>query len=189
MRSAGFAKFQVSLNLSRAQLLDPGLIAAVRSSLERTGLPPDLLCFEVPEAVVLGSSRTAAIARELADAGVGLILDDFWAIAPDLLAGLPPIQSVKVDLNVAAGGRLDADIDRVASIARARRVPLVAKRVGSAEQLAFALEIGCEFFQGDGVSATVPAQDLVREAQTAALLFGAGAGPAPFFQDEEPAAA
>lgn len=94
-RAAGRPVF-VGVNLALAELRDPGLVDDVRSVLDRTGLPPDLLHLEITEDAAL-SDVDLPVLRALATTGVRLTLDDFGtgacrlAILPSL-----PVQGLKL---------------------------------------------------------------------------------------------
>ena len=94
-RVAGRPVF-VGVNLAQAELRDPGLVEDVRSVLDRTGLPPDLLHLEITEDAAL-SDVDLPVLRALAATGVRLTLDDFGT-GVSRLATLPslPVSGLKL---------------------------------------------------------------------------------------------
>lgn len=100
-RSAGEPVF-VGVNLSPAELRDPGLVQDVRDLLDRTGLAPGLLHLEITEDVSL-SDADLPVLRGLVATGAQLTLDDFGT-GLSRLALLPvlPVHGLKL-----AGALLD----------------------------------------------------------------------------------
>jgi diguanylate cyclase (GGDEF)-like protein/PAS domain S-box-containing protein len=70
----------LEVNLSGLSIGDPPLLALISRELERTGVPPRSLIFEVTEtAAVLNMPRAGRFARDLTRLGCRFALDDFGA--------------------------------------------------------------------------------------------------------------
>lgn len=109
--------FSVSVNVSGAQLREPGLAEAVLSAVHRYGVPPRALALELTETQPIDNPANAC--RELAtlrEAGVQLALDDYgvgWSALSRLLE--LPFTALKLDRVLVSG--LPAD-RRSAAIAQ-----------------------------------------------------------------------
>ena len=68
--------FSMAVNLSARQLAQPDLVAQVAAALERTGAPPERVCLEITESVLMAETTIEAI-DALRALGVRLSIDDF----------------------------------------------------------------------------------------------------------------
>jgi diguanylate cyclase (GGDEF)-like protein len=97
---AGEGPFQVSVNVSAAQLVQADFLRDVQEALSVSGLPPPLLCLELTESVFLGKSinNVRHLFNDLKKMGIELALDDFGTGYSSLsyLEGLP-FDKVKID--------------------------------------------------------------------------------------------
>ena len=88
----------MAVNLSRAQLAQPGWIARVRAILEETGMPPASLQLEVTESLAAQDEQTQLRLHELKALGIKLALDDFGTGYSSLSSlHLLPVDTVKID--------------------------------------------------------------------------------------------
>ncbi|XYJ08741.1 putative bifunctional diguanylate cyclase/phosphodiesterase [Telluria sp. B2] len=88
----------MAVNLSRAQLAQPGWIARVRAILEETGMPPASLQLEVTESLAAQDEHTQLRLHELKALGIKLALDDFGTGYSSLSSlHLLPVDTVKID--------------------------------------------------------------------------------------------
>jgi len=90
---------QVAVNVSSLQFGRDSFIDEVVSTLQHTGLPPELLQIELTESVMLnGVARSAETMKRLKDLGVSLVIDDFGT-GYSCLSYLPslPFDALKVD--------------------------------------------------------------------------------------------
>ena len=144
----------VRVNVSARQLAEPGLAETVKAALDESGLPPERLCLEVTESVVLeDGDRCVAALQALRDIGVGVSLDDFGTgyCSLSYLRRLP-IDSLKIDRSFVRGLGLEADDDSIVTsvidLARSLGVSVVAEGVETQEQLAGLRARGCDTMQG-----------------------------------------
>jgi diguanylate cyclase (GGDEF)-like protein len=172
----------VRVNVSARQLAEPGLTATVTDALAASGLPPERLCLEVTESIVLeDGDRSVSALRALRDIGVGVSLDDFGTgyCSLSYLRRLP-IDSLKIDRSFVRGLGNEADDDSIVTsvidLARSLGVSVVAEGVETEEQLAGLRARGCDTVQGflfakpgpaDGIAAAVSAAD-ARDTRAAA---------------------
>jgi diguanylate cyclase (GGDEF)-like protein/PAS domain S-box-containing protein len=71
---------RLEVNLSARSLGDPALLAAIESRIERTGIDPGRLIFEITETAAVASfAQARAFADRLRELGCGFALDDFGA--------------------------------------------------------------------------------------------------------------
>lgn len=166
------SRIQLSLNVSAAQLADDEVVAHVRTLLETTGWPPDLLCLEITETVALAD--TAQAARRLAslrELGCRVALDDFgtgWS-SLGLLRDLP-VDVVKIDRSfVEDVHRSVTDAVLVRSVLEAAHAlgqRVCAEGVSVPEQARQLAAMGCDRAQGWWFGRAVPASALPEVART-----------------------
>jgi diguanylate cyclase (GGDEF)-like protein len=144
----------IRVNVSARQLAEPGLAETVKGALIASGLPPERLCLEVTESVVLeDGDRSVAALQALRDIGVGVSLDDFGTgyCSLSYLRRLP-IDSLKIDRSFVRGLGHEADDDSIVTsvidLARSLGVSVVAEGVETEEQLAGLRARGCDTMQG-----------------------------------------
>jgi diguanylate cyclase (GGDEF)-like protein/PAS domain S-box-containing protein len=144
----------ISINLSPRQFQEGGLPAYVGAMLEATGLPSELLIFEITETMVMADlSGAREIMKKLNALGVRLAIDDFGT-GHSSLAYLKqfPVHEVKVDRAFVQGvaeSPVDSAIVRaVIDLANAMGITTVAEGVETRSQVAGLKMIGCQVAQG-----------------------------------------
>jgi diguanylate cyclase (GGDEF)-like protein len=144
----------IRVNVSARQLAEPGLAETVKAALAASGLPPERLCLEVTESIVLeDGDRSVAALEALREIGVGVSLDDFGTGYCSLayLRRLP-IDSLKIDRSFVRGLGHEADDDSIVTsvidLARSLGVSVVAEGVETEEQLDGLRARGCDTMQG-----------------------------------------
>jgi diguanylate cyclase (GGDEF)-like protein len=164
----------IRVNVSARQLAEPGLADTVKTALAASGLPPERLCLEVTESVLLeDGDRSVAALQALRDIGVGVSLDDFGTgyCSLSYLRRLP-IDSLKIDRSFVRGLGHEADDDSIVTsvidLARSLGVSVVAEGVETEEQLDGLRARGCDTMQGFLFARPGP-------ASTVAALMGEGA--------------
>jgi predicted signal transduction protein with EAL and GGDEF domain len=143
----------LAVNLSRAQLKQPGLVPEVQAVLQANGMRPEQLQLEVTESFAAQDEQVQAMLRALKAAGVRLALDDFGT-GYSSLACLHqlPVDTVKVDRSFVAHAR-EVEYHRVlisATIRMARTLGMVtvAEGIETEDQAALMLELDCDRGQG-----------------------------------------
>jgi diguanylate cyclase (GGDEF)-like protein/PAS domain S-box-containing protein len=144
----------ISVNLSPRQFQESGLLSQVAAALDATGLPSELLIFEITETMVMQDLAGAReIMKKLNRLGVRLAIDDFGT-GHSSLAYLKqfPVQEVKVDRAFVQGvgdSAVDSAIVRaVIDLAGAMGISAVAEGVETADQVSGLKMLGCPVAQG-----------------------------------------
>jgi len=158
--------FQVSINLSARQLVQPGLAEELAQVIEETGVEPSVLCCEITESVLMVDTETVidAISRVRA-LGVEFAIDDFGTGYSSLgYLKRFPVDSVKIDRSFVSGLGTDpgdaAIVSAVIGLAHALNLRVTAEGVETEEQLLALIELGCDQAQGYFFSPPQPAPDL-----------------------------
>jgi diguanylate cyclase (GGDEF)-like protein/PAS domain S-box-containing protein len=144
----------ISINLSPRQFQESGLLAQVAGVLDATGLPAELLIFEITESMVMEDISSAReVMKKLNRLGVRLAIDDFGT-GHSSLAYLKqfPVHEVKVDRAFVQGvaeSPVDSAIVRaVIDLANAMGMATVAEGVETKSQVAGLKMLGCQVAQG-----------------------------------------
>jgi len=152
--SPAWQRAWMSVNLSPKLFAQGDLVAQVRDTLARTGLPADRLKLEITEGVLVESpERAAAMLAELRAMGVGICIDDFGT-GYSSLAYLDrfAVDVLKIDRSFIAS--LSAGSDRVDLVRNIIRLAtdlglhVVAEGVETAEQRRRLAHLDCELMQG-----------------------------------------
>ena len=145
----------VSVNVSSQQLAEPRrLVASVRTTLERTGLPPGALELELTESMIIHAEAPILAALEdVRRLGVSIALDDFGTGYSSLgyLRKLP-VDCLKIDRSFVSDLADDASAEGVLSailaIARTLRLRTVAEGIETVTQYRMLAGHGCREGQG-----------------------------------------
>lgn len=166
MDEAGL-ELRLGVNVSAPQL-DRSFISDVRTILENTGFPADLLELELTESLFVGELDEAAnVLRDLAGTGVRLALDDFGTGHSSLsyLQRLP-FGRLKIDQSFV---RIISDeeehpplLENIISMAANLRMSSIAEGVETAHQADLLRRFGCNEAQGFYFSHPLPAEEFVR---------------------------
>lgn len=169
----------VAVNLSRAQLRQPRLVADILDAVRTHNMAPQQLVLEVTESLAAQDQAVQQTLREIRALGVGLALDDFGTGYSSLscLHELP-VDTVKMDRSfVSQAGQSEYHrvlIDATLRMARALGLGTVAEGIETPEQAALMLAMGCERGQGYWFSRPMDTQALVAWIQA-----GGVSAPAP----------
>lgn len=143
----------VAVNLSRAQLRHPRLVADIQEALRDTSMSPHQLVLEVTESLAAQDAAVQQTLREIRALGVGLALDDFGTGYSSLscLHQLP-VNTVKIDRSFVNQAN-DSEYHRVlieATLQMARTLGLstVAEGIETPEQARLMASLGCAEGQG-----------------------------------------
>jgi diguanylate cyclase (GGDEF)-like protein/PAS domain S-box-containing protein len=155
----------ISVNLSPRQFQESGLLSQVTAALEATGLPSELLIFEITETVVMADlSGAREVMKKLNRLGVRLAIDDFGT-GHSSLAYLKqfPVHEVKVDRSFVQGvaeSPVDSAIIRaIIDLANAMGISVVAEGVETKDQVAGLKMLGCPVGQGFYFSRSLRAEE------------------------------
>jgi diguanylate cyclase (GGDEF)-like protein len=159
-RALGIDPPHMAVNLSVQQLRDPGLVPNLRRVLDRHHVEARCIDLELKEVALTDPGSQDAIA-ELAQLGVGLVLDDFGTG----LAALNnlrryPVHTVKIDRSfieeVAVNPAAAALASSIIVMAHAVGKKVIAEGVETVEQLEFLRERGCDVAQGYYLARPLP---------------------------------
>ena len=161
----------VHVNLSGAELTDPGLCGGVEATLRRTGLDPTLLVLEITESRLLLDRDSVQVLERVRALGVRLALDDFGTG----FSSLSHLEALPLDILKIAKpfvDRLTHDADdpfvrMISDLANNLQLEVIAEGIETEEQLR-ALR-GIDSALGQGYLLAVPA--------IAATINSAGALP------------
>ncbi|WP_332856016.1 sensor domain-containing phosphodiesterase [Duganella sp. S19_KUP01_CR8] len=145
---------QLSINVSAANLLEPGFAAALGAGLRECDLPPDCIELEITEsAIMVQPLKAHAMLDAIAASGVRLAIDDFGTGYSSLsYLQRMPADVVKIDQSFVIG--LEDDIRKQALVATMITLSqdlghrVVAEGVECEEVLTFLRLAGCDEAQG-----------------------------------------
>lgn len=170
-RSAGLDGLTWFMNLSPAELADDGR-GRVVDALRRHGVPGASVVIEVSERAGLAAEPTAlAAARELADRGIGIGLDDVGTGDASIVTLHElPLQWIKVDPVVATrangSGRAPSLLASFQRVAQALGLGLIVENVETDAHLAEVAALDVRLAQGRLFHDALPFDDLVELVRT-----------------------
>jgi diguanylate cyclase (GGDEF)-like protein len=161
----------VAVNVSPRQLGRPGLPRLVAGVVQRAGVDPAQLCFELTEsALVPDVVEAGAILDELKAIGCAIAIDDFgtgWSSLSHLKHF--PVDALKIDRSFVEGlvrpGGDRAIAEVIVNLAHSLGMAAVAEGVETDAQLAVLRAIGCDHVQGFKLAPPMPLDDLTAEVK------------------------
>jgi diguanylate cyclase (GGDEF)-like protein len=157
----------MSVNLSPVQFNHPGLVSAVKQSLEKYSLDPWHLVLEITETTAMHNPETSlAILNELRLMGVKISIDDFGTGYSSLMyLKRLPASELKIDRafvrDLARDTEDAAIISAIVALGKTLDLEIVAEGVENEEQLAFLSDLGCNTLQGYLIGRPVPPEQLL----------------------------
>ena len=146
---------RLTVNLSHAELEQPGLVAKLANALGASGLDPDRLELDLAEPALLADSQEMrSILSGLNALGVHLALDDFGlGTASIVTLKAAPIDRVKIHPTLlrpalAEGSRAEAIAASVVALAEVLGMAVTAECVETLDELALVRKLGCTEIQG-----------------------------------------
>lgn len=153
---------RVSVNVAPVTFLRPAFPRRVRALLQATGMPAARLDIEIREAALLADARAGQEAiAELAQLGVGIVLDDYGR-GDSNLGHLRDrrVRAIKIDRSLVRDVPHNAVhaslVEGIVLMARALRVEVVAKGIETDDQRRFFRDIGCAVGQGFHFGSALP---------------------------------
>jgi len=151
---AGIGPVQISVNVSARRFLDPGFIAHVDETIDRYGVDPMFIQFELTEGIVMTRGEaTRATTTALKSRGIGLSVDDFGTGYSSLnyLRDFPA-DVLKIDRSFVQGVPENQEncslVAAIVAMAHKLRLSVVAEGVETEGQLNFLRALDCEQVQG-----------------------------------------
>jgi diguanylate cyclase (GGDEF)-like protein len=162
----GMAGFEVSVNVSAAQMHRPNFVEEVSRIIAETGIDPGMLQLELTESVLIDQGEFAvAQMQQLRKLGVKIALDDF-GVGYSSLSYLRrfPINRLKIDqsfiANITHDGK-DAELVRaIISIGHHMGMRVVAEGVETLAQSSYLRRSHCDELQGFQFSQALPASSV-----------------------------
>jgi diguanylate cyclase (GGDEF)-like protein len=156
----------MAVNLSRAQLGQPGWIDTVRAILERSGMPAAALQLEVTESLAAQDQNIQGRLHELKALGIKLALDDFGTGYSSLSSlHLLPVDTVKIDRSFVCQADTSAHhrvlIEATVKVAQSLGMNTVAEGIETQSQLDVVRSQRCDKAQGYFYSRPLPAPELL----------------------------
>jgi diguanylate cyclase (GGDEF)-like protein/PAS domain S-box-containing protein len=154
LHASGRAPGRCSLNLAASTLDDDGLADYVLGLIERHGVAPSRLCFEITETEAMRNlARALRVMERLRAVGCQVALDDFGAGMSSFgyLKNLP-VDVIKIDGSFIRG--LDEDpmsrliVDAITAIGHQRGLEVVAEWVDSEAGIELLRGLGVDYGQG-----------------------------------------
>jgi diguanylate cyclase (GGDEF)-like protein/PAS domain S-box-containing protein len=152
----------LSLNISGQTLADPAFLEFVVDELDRTGVQPSQICFEVAESSVTGNLEQARrFVEVLHGMGCRFALDDFGTD----LGGFSNLKSLPMDYLKIDGSFMrdlgrdsvnQAMVSAVVGMARTLNFRLIAEHVEDVAVLEAARAMGIDFVQGHAIGRPRP---------------------------------
>jgi EAL domain-containing protein (putative c-di-GMP-specific phosphodiesterase class I) len=152
----------LSINISGQTLADPSFLEFVVEELDRTGVQPAQICFEVAETAVIGNMDQARrFVNVLHGMGCRFALDDFGTD----LGGFANLKSLPMDYLKIDGSFMrdlgrdtvnQAMVSAVVNMARTLNFRLVAEQIEDVASLEAARAMGIDFVQGHAIGRPRP---------------------------------
>ncbi|HLY54805.1 MAG TPA: EAL domain-containing protein [Stellaceae bacterium] len=151
--AAGY-RMPISINVSAGNLRSLDFPDRCASVVERAGVAPSMIVFEITESVATADVRlTTDILNRLRLKGFPLAMDDFGTGYSSLKALQQlPFSELKIDKSFVASAQHSADsvtiVTSVVSLARSLHLECVAEGVETEESAAFLARLGADYLQG-----------------------------------------
>jgi diguanylate cyclase (GGDEF)-like protein len=158
---------QISINLTSARLLEVDLVEAMLAAVRKADLSPSMIGVEILESAMIddNSQQMAENIRGLAEVGFKLELDDFGT-GHASISNLKnfKVDRIKIDRSFVKDVHLNTDLSKITgamiSLAHSLRVDALAEGVETPEERLVLNALGCDHFQGYGVSHPLPALEI-----------------------------
>ena len=153
----------VSINVSRIDLYDPGLMDTLEGLLVEYDLTHDELLLEITEsAYTENADQIIAVVRQLRERGFHIEMDDFGTGYSSLnMISTLPIDVLKLDMQfIRTAFRERRDIrllQAIIGLAKSMDLPTIAEGVETEEQMLALKAMGCDVIQGYYFSKPLPA--------------------------------
>ena len=165
-QDAGHSVDRVGINLSDQELCNPRLLEQINWELDRFGMSPDRLNFEVLE-TVLADPKDINISnnlRELAASGCNIDLDCFGTGHSSITSLRQfPIKRIKIDKSFVKNIHIERGqknmMRAIMNLADQLDIQALADGAEDIEELKLLSEMGCEFVQGFCIARAMPADD------------------------------
>ena len=161
----------VSVNVSRIDLYDPGLLEKLRQIVESNGLSYHDILLEITEsAYTEDPGQIIEKVKQLRQLGFRIEMDDFGSGYSSLnMLSTLPIDALKLDMQFIRNAfreRKDTRLlEAMIQLAESFEVPTIAEGVETAEQVAALKAMGCDIIQGYYYSRPLPVPEFEQYLQ------------------------
>jgi predicted signal transduction protein with EAL and GGDEF domain len=151
--AAGGAPLRLSVNVSARQIQFGEILTTLRSNLQQTGFPPELLAIEITESTLQSLEDSRVLFTTIREMGVGVAIDDFGTgySSLSILKHLP-IDHLKIDRSFIRDLPRDAQdvgiVEAIIAMGRKLGLGLIAEGVENQAQLEFLRSQQCDEIQG-----------------------------------------
>ena len=152
--ACGWKPFPISLNYSRATILEPGILEETNAIMESMGVPKELIQIEVTETIgCIDTGSLKEIVERFTEAGYKIALDDFGAEYSNIyvLYSLE-LDALKLDRRIVSDiyhdKRARFVVENVIHICKELQIECVAEGVETEEHLGVLKEMNCDVMQG-----------------------------------------
>ncbi len=156
-----------TINLSGQSLSDTSVPEFILGELERTGVDPGRIIFEITETAVVANLNLAHhLMITLRETGCRFALDDFGSgLSSFSYLRALPVDYLKIDGNLVRGVATDtvseAMVRSISELGRVLGLRTIAEFVENAEILVALEQIGVDYVQGFAVSVDIPFSDFI----------------------------
>ena len=151
---SGWTPFPISLNFSRATILEPGILEETNEIVEGAGVPKELIQIELTETIgCIDTSSLKEIVEQFTEAGYKIALDDFGAEYSNIyvLYSLN-LSALKLDRRIVSDiyhdKRARFVVENIIHICKELQIESVAEGVETEEHLGVLKEMDCDVIQG-----------------------------------------
>ena len=157
--------FPISINVSRIDVFDTGLVSTLNKLLDKNGLDRGSVNLEITEsAYTENSQQVINVLEELKMSGYNIEMDDFGTGYSSLsMLSTMPIDMLKMDGSFIKNVEKDEKnlnlVELIVNIAKNLKVPVIAEGVETEYQINLLKNLGCKFVQGYYFSPPISAQE------------------------------
>ena len=151
--SQGFKDLRIAVNLSARQLRQADITGIIKSALESSQLPPELLEVELTESTLIDENISKENLRRMEQLGLRIAIDDFGTGYSSLsYLKQYSVDILKVDRSFINDITHDSDDDAVTSaiiaLSHQLNMKVIAEGIETPEQYNFLRKAGCDLGQG-----------------------------------------
>jgi EAL domain-containing protein (putative c-di-GMP-specific phosphodiesterase class I) len=159
------APIYISVNISSRQLLTDGEVDGLCAIVKESGVPSELVLFEITESLMAEEPEKVADAmRQLRKQGVRIAADDFGTGYANLsFLNRFPLDVLKIDrtfiTNMASEQRSRKIVSTIVSLAQDLGMSIIAEGIEAPEEIDVLRQMGCDFGQGFLLSPPVTVEE------------------------------
>ncbi len=166
--TGSMTRLRLSVNVTAADLADPGFVEALEAGISESGLPRRRLTLEVTEGALIDDMRGAMnLLAALRATGLRVALDDFGTGYSSLAwMAVLPVDAIKLDrsftLGLSGTPRERVVVETVVRLSKQLGFAVIAEGVEDEAQLEAVRLAGCDSVQGFKVAEPLPVAELLR---------------------------